>query len=211
MLAVVTIAKIRRKHLGEGKSIRSTARELGISRNTVRKVLRDGKAEHRYDRSDKQPRPKLDGFTQLLETELENNAKRTRRDRLTLREIWRRLCDRGCEAVQNAAAAHALNGPDGGVDYRSDVASAKAPSLRFSSARSRIWTRRRRSFDPCQSTTCLSTARSSLSSFTLYFFLPAISMARIPSVPGRPESFRENYRTVGALLKPPEFPSAPVV
>ena len=75
MLAVETIAKIRRKILGEGKSIRGTARELGISRNTVRRVVRDGKAEHRYDRSDKQPRPKLDGFTQLLETELENNAK----------------------------------------------------------------------------------------------------------------------------------------
>ena len=63
MLVVETIAKIRRKHLGEGKSIRSTAREIGISRNTVRKVLRDGKAERRYDRSDKQPRPKLDGFS----------------------------------------------------------------------------------------------------------------------------------------------------
>ena len=107
MLVVETIAKIRRKHTGEGKSIRSTARELGISRNTVRKVVRDGKAEHRYDRSDKQPRPKLDGFTQLLETELENNAKRTRRDRLTLREIWRRLCDRGCEAGYDAVRRYA--------------------------------------------------------------------------------------------------------
>ena len=55
MLVVETIAKIRRKHLGEGKSIRSTARELGISRNTVRKMLRDGKAERRYDRSDNSP------------------------------------------------------------------------------------------------------------------------------------------------------------
>ncbi len=107
MLVVETIANICRKHTGEGKSIRSTARELGISRNTVRKVVRDGKAEHRYDRSDKQPRPKLDGFTQLLETELENNAKRTRRDRLTLREIWRRLCDRGCEAGYDAVRRYA--------------------------------------------------------------------------------------------------------
>ncbi|MCY4460523.1 MAG: hypothetical protein OXC26_09050, partial [Albidovulum sp.] len=39
------------------------------------------------------------------------------------------------------------------------------------------WTQRRR--------------RSSLSSFTRYFFLPTISMACIPSVPGQPESLRE--------------------
>ena len=107
MLVVETIAKIRRKHLGEGKSIRAIARELGMSRNTVRKVVRGGKAEHRYDRSDKQPRPKLDGFTHALEAELENNAKRTRRDRLTLREIWRRLCDRGCEAGYDAVRRYA--------------------------------------------------------------------------------------------------------
>ncbi|MCY4589368.1 MAG: helix-turn-helix domain-containing protein, partial [Alphaproteobacteria bacterium] len=40
MLVVETIAKIRRKHFGGGESIRSIARDLGISRNTVRKVVR---------------------------------------------------------------------------------------------------------------------------------------------------------------------------
>ncbi len=37
MLGVETIAKIRRKHLGDKKSIRAIAREFGISRNTVHK------------------------------------------------------------------------------------------------------------------------------------------------------------------------------
>ena len=53
MLVVETIAKIRRKHLGEEKSIRSIARELGISRNTARKVVRSGEVEHCHDRSDR--------------------------------------------------------------------------------------------------------------------------------------------------------------
>ncbi len=46
MPAVETIARIRRKHPGEGKSIRGTARDLGISRGTVRKVVRGGRAAH---------------------------------------------------------------------------------------------------------------------------------------------------------------------
>ena len=36
--------------LGAGESIRSIARSLGVSRNTVRKVVRGGATEHRYDR-----------------------------------------------------------------------------------------------------------------------------------------------------------------
>ena len=62
MLVVETIAKIQRRHLGAGESIRSIARSLGVSRNTVRKVVRGGATEHRYDRGAAQPRPKLDGF-----------------------------------------------------------------------------------------------------------------------------------------------------
>ena len=103
MLVVETIAKIRRKHPGEGRSIRAIARELGISRNTVRRVVRSGETAHRHDRSDRQPRPKLDGYTHALEAELVANKERNKRNKLTLREIWRRLCDRGCEAVRRYA------------------------------------------------------------------------------------------------------------
>ena len=48
MLVVETIAKIRRMHLAQGRSIRSIARDLGVSKNTVRKVVRSGATEHRY-------------------------------------------------------------------------------------------------------------------------------------------------------------------
>jgi predicted transcriptional regulator len=40
MLIVETIARIRREHFIKGKTIKEIARDLKVSRNTVRKVLR---------------------------------------------------------------------------------------------------------------------------------------------------------------------------
>jgi transposase len=59
MLVVETIAKIRRAHFVDGKSIKQICRELRVSRNTVRKVIRSGATEFTYDRTT-QPRPKID-------------------------------------------------------------------------------------------------------------------------------------------------------
>ena len=42
MLVVETIGRIRREHFVKGKSIKEIVRELKVSRNTVRKVLRSG-------------------------------------------------------------------------------------------------------------------------------------------------------------------------
>jgi DNA invertase Pin-like site-specific DNA recombinase len=39
MLVVETIARIRREHFIKGKTIKEIARDLKVSRNTVRKVL----------------------------------------------------------------------------------------------------------------------------------------------------------------------------
>ena len=44
MLVVETIAKIRRAYFIQGKSIKQICRELRVSRNTVRKVVRSGAA-----------------------------------------------------------------------------------------------------------------------------------------------------------------------
>jgi DNA-binding transcriptional regulator LsrR (DeoR family) len=40
MLTVETIGRIRREHFLKGKTIKEIARDLKVSRNTVRKVLR---------------------------------------------------------------------------------------------------------------------------------------------------------------------------
>ncbi len=67
MLIVETIARIRREHFVKGKTIKEIARDLKVSRNTVRKVLRSGETSFEYERL-VQPRPKL-GRWQLNSTD----------------------------------------------------------------------------------------------------------------------------------------------
>ena len=52
MLVVETIARIRREHLGKGVPIKQIARELRLSRNTVREVVRSDETSFRYERTD---------------------------------------------------------------------------------------------------------------------------------------------------------------
>lgn len=58
MLIVETIAKIRRYYFVEGRKIKQISRDLNISKNTVRKVIRSGKTRHEYSREN-QPLPRL--------------------------------------------------------------------------------------------------------------------------------------------------------
>ena len=64
MLTVETIGRIRREHFLKGKTIKEIARDLRVSRNTIRKVLRLGKTSFDYERS-VQPQPKLGRWTAL--------------------------------------------------------------------------------------------------------------------------------------------------
>ena len=48
MLIVETIGRIRREHLVKGKGIKAIARDLKLSRNTVRKVLRSDTTSFEY-------------------------------------------------------------------------------------------------------------------------------------------------------------------
>ena len=90
MLVVETIAKIRRDHLVEGKSIKAIARDRGVSRNTVRKVLRSGETAFRYERVS-QPLPRLSAFRERLEGLLAENEAKSRRERLTLMQLFEGL------------------------------------------------------------------------------------------------------------------------
>ena len=51
MLIVETIAKIRRDYYLYGKGLRRIARERKVSRNTVRKVIRENKTQFTYERT----------------------------------------------------------------------------------------------------------------------------------------------------------------
>jgi transposase len=86
MLIVETIAKIRRYHFVDGKSIKEICRMLRLSRNTVRKVIRSGTTEHRYQR-DTQPMPRLDAYRVRLVGLLEEDWQRPRKRRLTSRRL----------------------------------------------------------------------------------------------------------------------------
>ena len=57
MLVVETVARIRREHFVKGKTIKEIVRDLKVSRNTVRKVLRSGATAFEYER-ERQPKPR---------------------------------------------------------------------------------------------------------------------------------------------------------
>src|SRR6266576_3356699 len=90
MLVVETIGRIRREHRIKGKSIREIARDLKMSRNTVRKVLRSGATSFEYMRV-VQPRPKLGAWHGDLDRMLSDNETRPARARLTLIRVFEEL------------------------------------------------------------------------------------------------------------------------
>jgi transposase len=90
MLVVETIGRIRREHFIKGKSIKEIARDLKVSRNTVRKVLRSGETSFSYQR-EVQPRPKLGRWKAELDRLLAQNAGAAARERLTLIRLFEEL------------------------------------------------------------------------------------------------------------------------
>jgi len=77
-----------------GKSIRQISRERGLSRNSVRKILRSGETAFRYERSVR-ALPKLGAFVARLEEMLAANETRPRRERLALTRIFEALRHEG--------------------------------------------------------------------------------------------------------------------
>src|ERR1700720_3958256 len=106
MLIVETIGRIRREHLIKGKSIKEIARDLKISRNTVRKVLRSGETSFSYER-EIQPRPKLGRWKAEIDRMLTKNAEASARERLTLIRIFEELRTLGYEGGYDAVRRYA--------------------------------------------------------------------------------------------------------
>src|SRR6266699_2604873 len=106
MLTVETIGRIRREHFLKGKAIREIARDLKVSRNTVRKVLRSGETSFEYERS-VQPRPKLGRWAADLDDLLAGNATKPAREQLTLIRLFEELHGRGYEGGYDAVRRYA--------------------------------------------------------------------------------------------------------
>jgi transposase len=79
---------------------------LGLSRNTVRKVLRSEETAFEYERAE-QPHPKLGAFIPQLEVMLEANAAGARKDRLTLTRMADLLSREGYEGGYDAVRRYA--------------------------------------------------------------------------------------------------------
>ena len=117
MLIVETIAKVRRDHSVDKKPIKAIAR--GLSRNTVRKVLRCGATSFSYERRE-QPYPKLGPYLEELRRLLAENEERSRRERVTMLRLFEDLgrsgYSGGYDAVRRYArqwrAARASGGSD---------------------------------------------------------------------------------------------------
>ena len=106
MLVVETIGRIRREHFVRGKSIKEIVRELKVSRNTVRKVLRSGATSFAYMRV-VQPRPKLGSWHADLDRMLSGNEAKPARERLTLIRIFEELRGLGYEGNYDAVRRYA--------------------------------------------------------------------------------------------------------
>lgn len=106
MLTVETIGRIRREHFLKGKTIKEIARDLRVSRNTVRKVLRSGETSFEYER-EVQPRPKLGRWTDELDALLASNATKPAREQLTLIRLFEDLRGRGYDGGYDAVRRYA--------------------------------------------------------------------------------------------------------
>jgi transposase len=106
MLVVETIARIRRERMIKGKTIKEIARDLKVSRNTVRRVLRSGETRFEYER-EVQPRPKLGRWTDELDRLLADNVTKPAREQPTLIRLFEELRGRGHEDGYDAVRRYA--------------------------------------------------------------------------------------------------------
>jgi transposase len=94
MFIVESIAKIRRMYHVEKRSIKAITRELKISKNTVRKIIRSDATEFALAKYTKN-KPVLGDYLSLLNELLEENTKEPLRRRMTSRKLYEQLQESG--------------------------------------------------------------------------------------------------------------------
>lgn len=90
MYQVELYARVRRAVSVEGMSIRKAAREFGLHRKTVRKMLAFS-IPPGYQQEDARRRPKLGPFVGVIDEILEQDKSRPVKQRHTAKRIWERL------------------------------------------------------------------------------------------------------------------------
>ncbi len=105
MIDVALLSVIRRWRLRDGMAIREIARRTGLSRNTVRKYLKNGVVDPRYP--DRQSPSKLDEFTDKLAAWLKTESNKGRKQRRNLRQLYADLIALGYTGSYDRVAAFA--------------------------------------------------------------------------------------------------------
>lgn len=85
-----TIRKIRQAHFRDGKGIREISRDLNLSRNTVKKIIRSGITDQKYERVT-QPHPRLGAFIERLAAMLEEDSDKPVRHRRSAQLLFEQL------------------------------------------------------------------------------------------------------------------------
>ena len=106
MKSVDTIARVRRAFYVQGWSVKRICRELHLSRNTVRKVLRSDDTAFSYER-ERQPMPKIGPWQDELNRLLVANHGKPSRERLTLVRIYEELHALGYAGSYDAVRRYA--------------------------------------------------------------------------------------------------------
>lgn len=99
------LSAIRRWHLRDGMAIREIARRTGLSRNTIRKYLKQDVVEPKYP--DRHSPSKLDDFAPKLTTWLKTEANKSRKQRRNLRQLYTDLVALGYTGSYDRVAAFA--------------------------------------------------------------------------------------------------------
>lgn len=108
MIQVGDYENLLKKYHVEGKAVKRIVRETGLSRNTVRKYVRD--PQHpAYNRTEPYARPTLGDFTDIVDKILNDDRDLPRKRRHTAKRIYVRLRDEygyegGASTVRNYVA-----------------------------------------------------------------------------------------------------------
>ena len=108
MKSMDTIARVRRAFHVQGWSLKRICRELHVSRNTVRKILRSDETSFSYER-ERQPMPKIGPWQDQLDGFLNGNRSKAAREQLTLIRIYEELCSLGYQGCYDAVRRYARN------------------------------------------------------------------------------------------------------
>lgn len=128
-MALVSV--IRRWHLRDGMPIREIARRTGLSRNTVRKYLASRELEPAYPQR-KSP-SKLDDYEETLTNWLFRESRRHRKQRRTVKRLYRDLLELGYTGSYDRVAAFARQWRQAQQDAKRQPGKAFVP-LQFAPA-----------------------------------------------------------------------------